>query len=456
MKKFNDLYNEYLKKIENKNSLDIYEENELNDTLIEINKKIDQLNKDRMMLKQLLDYNKLLKDGFDNTKIKEFLDEDLKFIKKTEKFVEEYLENRNTMFGYPANMADRSGTTEYLRFLESKMYLINNCGDPNESGNYKMDSKEIELQILDMMKENLGLKKSDYFGYITSGGTEGNFWGIREGFSKFNNGVLYYSDEAHYSIEKFVKFGNTTMFENCKIKSDKKGRIETELLIKEIEKNWNERRKPAILVLTWGTTKTGEIDDIKTIQNILKNKKIPHYLHIDAALYGGIPKNQEDAPIISKCNIDFDSIAISLHKYIGSPKVNGVIIAKKKLNNKFIDYIGQEDTTYLGSRDSLVFSVYQQIKELFYRSKNDEYKENIIYTEKMLKDNNIKYEKSEHGNIFLVTKLSDKICQKYQLSSFEKNKKEYTHIIIFPYHKRKYINSLILEIKDEQHKVKKN
>ena len=40
MKKFNDLYNEYLKKIENKNSLDIYEENELNDTLIEINKKI--------------------------------------------------------------------------------------------------------------------------------------------------------------------------------------------------------------------------------------------------------------------------------------------------------------------------------------------------------------------------------------------------------------------------------
>ena len=100
--------------------------------------------------------------------------------------------------------------------------------------------------------------------------------------------------------------------------------------------------------------------------------------------------------------------------------------------------------------------VYQQIKELFYRSKNDEYKENIIYTEKMLKDNNIKYEKSEHGNIFLVTKLSNKICQKYQLSSFEKNKKEYTHIIIFPYHKRKYINSLILEIKDEQHKVKKN
>ena len=68
MKEFNDLYNEYLKKIENENSLDIYEENELNDILIEINKKIDQLNKHRMMLKQLLDYNKLLKDGFDNTK----------------------------------------------------------------------------------------------------------------------------------------------------------------------------------------------------------------------------------------------------------------------------------------------------------------------------------------------------------------------------------------------------
>ena len=250
-------------------------------------------------------------------------------------------------------------------------------------------------------------------------------------------------------VEKFVKFDNVSKLDNCKISSTSSGKINTEKLIKEIRENWYSKNKPAILVLTWGTTKTGEKDDIKIIQEILKKEKIPYYLHIDAALYGGIPNNQDNAPIISNLNIDFDSIAISLHKYIGSPKVNGIIIAKKKTNHKYIDYIGQEDTTYLGSRDSLNFSVYQQIKELFYRSKNNEYMENIEYMEELLKKMNIAYSKCEDGNIFVLDKVSDKLCEKYQLSSFEKNGKAYIHIVIFPYQKKEYIERLVKEIYDE-------
>lgn len=449
MNQSEEKYNKYKKKIQSDEYLDIYENEEINNIINMINTQIDELNKDKMLFTQLIDYNNLKKKGFSSKEIRKFYEEDDKFVEDAIKFVDEYLDYRNRMFGYPANMTNRSGITEYLRFLESKMYLINNCGDPNETGNYKMDSKKIELMIIDMIKENLKLPKAEYFGYITSGGTEGNFWGIREGFSKFKDGVLYYSEEAHYSVEKFVKFDNVSKLDNCKISSTSSGKINTEKLIKEIRENWYSKNKPAILVLTWGTTKTGEKDDIKIIQEILKKEKIPYYLHIDAALYGGIPNNQDNAPIISNLNIDFDSIAISLHKYIGSPKVNGIIIAKKKTNHKYIDYIGQEDTTYLGSRDSLNFSVYQQIKELFYRSKNNEYMENIEYMEELLKKMNIAYSKCEDGNIFVLDKVSDKLCEKYQLSSFEKNGKAYIHIVIFPYQKKEYIERLVKEIYDE-------
>ena len=449
MHPFEEKYNKYKKKIQSDEYLDTYENEEIHNIINIINTQIDELNKDKMLFTQLIDYNNLKKKGFSSKEIRKFYEEDDKFVEDAIKFVDEYLDYRNRMFGYPANMIKRSGITEYLRFLESKMYLINNCGDPNEIGNYKMDSKKIELMIIDMIKENLKLPKEEYFGYITSGGTEGNFWGIREGFSKFKDGVLYYSEEAHYSVEKFVKFDNVSKLDNCKISSTSSGKIDTEKLIKEIRENWYSKNKPAILVLTWGTTKTGEKDDIKIIQEILKKEKIPYYLHIDAALYGGIPNNQDNAPIISNLNIDFDSIAISLHKYIGSPKVNGIIIAKKKTNRKYIDYIGQEDTTYLGSRDSLNFSVYQQIKELFYRSKNNEYMENIEYMEELLKRMNIAYSKCEDGNIFVLDKVSDKLCEKYQLSSFEKNGKEYIHIVIFPYQKKEYIERLVKEIYDE-------
>lgn len=449
MIQFEEKYNKYKKKIQSEECFDIHENQEINNIINIIDTQIDELNKDKMLFTQLLDYNNLKKKGFSNGEIRKFYEEDDKFVEDAIKFVDEYLDYRNRMFGYPANMTNRSGITEYLRFLESKMYLINNCGDPNETGNYKMDSKKIELMIIDMIKENLKLPKSEYFGYITSGGTEGNFWGIREGFSKFKNGVLYYSEEAHYSVEKFVKFDNVSKLDNCKISSTLSGKIDTEKLIKAIRENWYSKNKPAILVLTWGTTKTGEKDDIKIIQETLKKEKIPYYLHIDAALYGGIPNNQDNAPIISNLNIDFDSIAISLHKYIGSPKVNGIIIAKKKTNRKYIDYIGQEDTTYLGSRDSLNFSVYQQIKELFYRSKNNEYTENIEYMEELFKEMNIAYSKCEDGNIFVLNKVSDKLCEKYQLSSFEKNGKAYIHIVIFPYQKKEYIERLVKEIYDE-------
>lgn len=449
MHPFEEKHNKYKKKIQSDEYLDTYENEEIHNIINIINTQIDELNKDKMLFTQLIDYNNLKKKGFSSKEIRKFYEEDDKFVEDAIKFVNEYLDYRNRMFGYPANMTNRSGITEYLRFLESKMYLINNCGDPNETGNYKMDSKKIELMIIDMIKENLKLPKEEYFGYITSGGTEGNFWGIREGFSKFKDGVLYYSEEAHYSVEKFVKFDNVSKLDNCKISSTSSGKIDTEKLIKEIRENWYSKNKPAILVLTWGTTKTGEKDDIKIIQEILKKEKIPYYLHIDAALYGGIPNNQDNAPIISNLNIDFDSIAISLHKYIGSPKVNGIIIAKKKTNRKYIDYIGQEDTTYLGSRDSLNFSVYQQIKELFYRSKNNEYMENIEYIEELLKRMNIAYSKCEDGNIFVLDKVSDKLCEKYQLSSFEKNGKEYIHIVIFPYQKKEYIERLVKEIYDE-------
>ena len=449
MHPFEEKYNKYKKKIQSDEYLDTYENEEIHNIINIINTQIDELNKDKMLFTQLIDYNNLKKKGFSSKEIRKFYEEDDKFVEDAIKFADEYLDYRNRMFGYPANMIKRSGITEYLRFLESKMYLINNCGDPNEIGNYKMDSKKIELMIIDMIKENLKLPKEEYFGYITSGGTEGNFWGIREVFSKFKDGVLYYSEEAHYSVEKFVKFDNVSKLDNCKISSTSSGKIDTEKLIKEIRENWYSKNKPAILVLTWGTTKTGEKDDIKIIQEILKKEKIPYYLHIDAALYGGIPNNQDNAPIISNLNIDFDSIAISLHKYIGSPKVNGIIIAKKKTNRKYIDYIGQEDTTYLGSRDSLNFSVYQQIKELFYRSKNNEYMENIEYMEELLKRMNIAYSKCEDGNIFVLDKVSDKLCEKYQLSSFEKNGKEYIHIVIFPYQKKEYIERLVKEIYDE-------
>jgi hypothetical protein len=156
--------------------------------------------------------------------------------------------------------------------------------------------------------------------------------------------------------------------------------------------------------------------------------EIPHYIHIDAAFYGGIPSNQVQAPKVGSFDVwGYDSVSVSMHKYIGYPAAKGVLISVKKPIGKFIDYIGQEDNTVLGSRDVPAFSLRQQVMEVLLYSDPEDYSRGICTFEDMLKTANIKYSQfidgDCRGNIFafLVNKDADGyggICKYWQLSEF--------------------------------------
>lgn len=91
----------------------------------------------------------------------------------------------------------------------------------------------------------------------------------------------------------------------------------------------------------------------------------------------------------------------------------------------------------------------EEIKK-FYR-KDDKF---VEYIENLFKKMNITYNKCEDGNIFVLNKVSDKLCKKYQLSSFENNGKSYIHIIVFPYQKKENIEKLVKKISNEYNKIK--
>lgn len=390
-------------------------------------------------LGRFIDYDDLLKKGFTKEEISNFQKEDAEYLSRCREKILANHQYRNYMLGYPANMIEPSSLVKYLKYLETKLYYMNNCGDPKEVGNYMMDNKEIELAIISLFKNNLGLK--EYEGYITTGGTEGNIQGINLGFSKYPNGILYYSSDAHYSINK-ANYRNKLMIKTIN------GHIDTENLLMKIVHNYRTQRIPAILFLTFGTTKKGAVDDIYLIKKVLNELKIPHYIHVDAALYGGIPIKQNNAPKLAFSKLDIDSISVSLHKYLGINRTNGVLLTKKSIKDNYIDYIGQNDTTLSGSRDFLPLSTYQQVKEVFERTDNNEYCDNIIYFENLLQANNIYYEKGcELGNIFVINKPSEEICNKYQLATFKENDTLYAHIIIHPFHKKDVLLELVNDLK---------
>ncbi|MBQ8293618.1 MAG: aminotransferase class V-fold PLP-dependent enzyme [Bacilli bacterium] len=451
MKKLETITSKSLDELKNEFDNNLDKIAEYHDVLQELDDYINKLECLKMEYGRKYDYYMLKKQGFTDEEINNFIFEDSEYIEKIDEYYWKNLKRREYMFGYPANMEDYSYTTQYLRHLESKMYLMNNCGDPYQRGNYRMDSKAIEKNIISMMATNFGLKHNEYWGYITSGGTESNFWGIREGFNAYPQGKLYFSDDTHYSVEKYVYDGeNNTRYPYEKIKSDKYGRIKVDELLKTIENDQKAGFVGAILVLTWGTTVRGAVDDVNEITEKLTEKGIPYYCHLDAALFGGIPKNQIKAPFVSNISdLGIDSIAVSMHKFMGTARVNGVLLALSRKNRSVIEYIGQEDSTLLGSRDLLPFSTYQRAKEVLLRRPATHFTKNVDYFEEKLKENNIYYEKFKNSNIFVIKKPNDEICLKYQLASFTTEEGiDCAHIIIFPFHKEEIINELINDIKE--------
>ena len=414
-----------------------------------IEDEIDRLEKARVQLGRLVDYDKLKKRGFSHDEVRAFEREDSEYIARVDGYYANNLQKRKYMFGYPANMEDYSYTTSYLRHLESKMYLMNNCGDPYQKGNYGMDSKSTEKKIISLVAENFGIADGDYWGYITSGGTESNFWGIREGFNRFPKGKLYFSEDTHYSVEKYVFDGeNTERYPYEKISVDEFGRISTEKLFEVVERDRENGVNGAIVVLTWGTTCRGAVDEVKKITDGLKNLGIDYYCHLDAAHFGGIAKNQEDAPKVEALSdLGVDSIAVSMHKFMGTARVNGVLLALSRRDRPIIDYIGQEDSTFLGSRDYLPFSTYQRSREMLLRRESGHYAENVRYFEEKLTQNGLYFERFEMSNTFVIPEPSEEICKKYQLATFVDSKGERrAHVIIFPFHKKEIMDELLADL----------
>ena len=448
-KEINQLYKEFFeekKLVSEEKIIDVLK------NISNLKSQVSSLQKAIMELGRLLHYDSLLKNNFDFDLIKDFYNQDNETIKRAEAKLYEHLNlNREMMFGYPANMSKDSYLVSYFRWLESGMYLMNSCGDAYHPGNYKMHNAETELAIIEKIKENLGLGGNKYWGYINSGGTEGNFWGLREGITQYKDAVVYVSKDAHYSVAKFLEMVNKVEVEFIDVIN---GKFDNEKLFQRIEFNYKEYKKPAVLLLTCGTTAVGGVDDVELIKNKLIELKIPHYIHLDAAMYGGIPKNSINSPssdLFNKLNdLDIDSISISLHKYIGNHKVNGILLAQNQSVDNFVDYIGQRDISILGSRDLAPFSTLQRIKELYDRTPSDEYSKNVIYFENLLKQKGISYLKGDkNGNTFVIKKPSERICQKYQLATFTHNDIESAHIIIFPYHTHKSMNDLLDEIISE-------
>ena len=247
--------------------------------------------------------------------------------------------------GYPCNQDfDYEALAPFLR------YSINNVGDPFHDSNLLSNTHEIEREVVARFAGLMRLPEEQTWGYVTSGGTEGNMYGLYMGRALFPNGMVYFSQDTHYSVLKILSALN---MRNIMVKSREDGEIDYDDLHETIRIH---RDVPVIIMANIGSTMKGAVDDLARVRAILDDLAVTNsYIHADAALSGMILPFVDD-PQPYGFDAGVDSAAISGHKLIGSPLPCGVVLTKRDYVARVarsIEYVGVLDTTLAGSRNAL-------------------------------------------------------------------------------------------------------
>lgn len=245
--------------------------------------------------------------------------------------------------GYPLNLA-----YDYKPLMPLLEYSVLNMGDPFVQSNYANDSRGYEKKVLEFFRELYHGDPEDFWGYVTSGGTEGNLHGIFLGREVYPDCILYMSEDTHYSVMKAARLFRIPY---VIVRSQTNGEIDYEHLAEVLGKN---REFPALINLNIGTTMKGAIDNVDTVLAILLNLEIEqHYIHCDAALSGMMLPFIPQAPQVNFTK-DIGSVSVSAYKFLGCPIPCGVILTRQEFIKKIeipIEYIGSPDTTILGARN---------------------------------------------------------------------------------------------------------
>lgn len=340
--------------------------------------------------------------------------------------------------GYP--LSKDYDYSELYHFLDIS---INNIGDPFEDNTYRVQTHGMEREIIAFFARLFRANPRDFWGYVTNGGSESNLYGLYLAREMYPKGIVYYSESTHYSVRKNIHLLNVP---SIVIRAQENGEMDYEDFENTLRFN---RHKPAIVLTTFGTTMTEAKDDIGRVHQILRKLAIhDHYVHVDGALAGSFGPFMEP-----RLPFDFmdgaDSVAISGHKFIGSPLPCGVVITRKSLRDRIakgISYIGGSDTTISGSRNGhSVLFLWYAIQKMGVQGLQERYLsclDTARYCEARFQEIGIPAWRNEGAITVVLPRLPKAIKHKWQLAT----EGDITHVICMPGVSKSRIDELISDV----------
>lgn len=257
---------------------------------------------------------------------------------------------QQTTFGYPASQeSELAGFYQWYTASGMDVINLNNAGDPMTDDPSTMSSQLFERQVIEFFAPLYDFNLDNVWGIVTHSGTDGNNHGLYFGVNYLRNKtgmepVLYVSDEAHYSNKRLAHLQNLDI---RLVASDSMGRM----IPDSLEAMLNTSR-PVLMVYAMGSTFKGAIDDQQALNAVLAaHPEIPAiYRHIDAALFGGYLPFTPYRALVSRDSMQYESIAISGHKFFGIDSPCGLFICTREVYENQTDY----NVPYLNSNMRMI------------------------------------------------------------------------------------------------------
>jgi len=340
--------------------------------------------------------------------------------------------------GYPCSAA-----FDYSPLFRFLALPLNNVGDPYLPSNYHVNTHDLEREVVATFAGLTRAPADSYWGYVTSGGTEGNMYGIFLARELYPEGIVYYSEDTHYSVNKILRCLHVR---NIMIRSRPDGTIDLDDLNETVKIH---RDVPPIVFANVGTTMKGAVDDLAGVHAIMRRHAVrDYYVHADAALDGMILPFLDDPPPWDFC-APVDSLSISGHKMIGAPFPCGVALARKPAVDRIarrVEYIGTLDTTLTGSRNALaplfLWYAFKTVGLGGFRARARACLEVAEYARDRLAAAGRRPWRHPHSNIVVFDRPAERVVQKWQLAV----KDDIAHVIAMPHVTRAHVDRLVADL----------
>ena len=198
---------------------------------------------------------------------------------------------------------------------------------------------ELELLTTNWLLRLFGFPVVEGGGLFVSGGSMANLTAMataRENLlgQDFADGVVYWSDQTHSSVERAARVIGLKSEQIRVIPTDDKFQVQVGALKRAVEQDRAAGRRPFLVVANGGTTNTAAVDSLYQISTLCRHHQL--WMHVDAAYGGAAILCPQGKALLAGIELA-DSITIDPHKWFHQPYEIGCLLVRdnKRLSGTF-------------------------------------------------------------------------------------------------------------------------